>query len=126
MSSTTYLKSFFHQLGEVVNELVEMFPDDPDFKMFKTFLSITQKTNPTMIIDGFHEYVTSKHEPEIDARNEDFFLNYAVHEYESSTVDIIGKIKTYWTSLSAESKDVMWQYIYILKELTKRYKSGSP
>jgi hypothetical protein len=36
-------------------------------------------------------------------------------------VDIISKIRGYWLTLSPESKDCMWQYIYILKELCKRY-----
>jgi len=123
MSSTIYLKSFFHQLSDVVGELADMFPDDPDFGVFKTYISLLQRTNPTMVIDTFHEHVGLKFENEINAKNEDFVLNYTATEYGSDGMDIVSKIKSYWSVLSAETKSAIWQYIYILKELAKKYKA---
>jgi hypothetical protein len=123
MSSSTYLKSFFHQLMEVVGELADMFPDDPDFKVFQTYISLLQRTNPTMVIDTFHEHVGLKFENEINAKNEDFVLNYRAAEYGSEGMDIVAKIKSYWSVLSPASRAAIWQYIYILKELAKKYKA---
>jgi hypothetical protein len=123
MSSSTYLKSFFHQLMEVVGELADMFPDDPDFKVFQTYISLLQRTNPTMVIDTFHEHVGLKFENEINAKNEDFVLNYQAAEYGSEGMDIVAKIKSYWSVLSPASRAAIWQYIYILKELAKKYKA---
>ena len=123
MSSSTYLKSFFHQLTEVVGELADMFPDDPDFKVFQTYISLLQRTNPTMVIDTFHEHVGVKFENEINAKNEDFVLNYQAAEYGSDGMDIVSKIKSYWSVLSPASRAAIWQYIYILKELAKKYKA---
>ena len=123
MSSTIYLKSFFHQLSDVVGELADMFPDDPDFGVFKTYISLLQRTNPTMVIDTFHEHVGLKFENEINAKNEDFVLNYTATEYGSDGMDIVSKIKSYWSVLSADTKSAIWQYIYILKELAKKYKA---
>ena len=117
MSSSTYLKSFFHQLTEVVGELADMFPDDPDFRVFQTYISLLQRTNPTMVIDTFHEHVGLKFENEINAKNEDFVLNYQAAEYGSDGMDIVAKIKSYWSVLSPDSREAIWQYIYILKEL---------
>lgn len=125
MSASTYLKSFFHQLTEVVGELAEMFPDDQDFKVFQTYVSMLQRTNPGMVIDTFHEHVSMKFENEINSKNDDFFLNYNATEYGSDGMDIVSKIKTYWTILSPDSKSAIWQYIFILKELSKRYKSAT-
>ena len=123
MSSTVYLKSFFHQLSDVVGELADMFPDDPDFGVFKTYISLLQRTNPTMVIDTFYEHVAMKFEDQINAKNEDFVLNYTAAEYGSEGMDIVAKIKSYWSVLSPDSKTAIWQYIYILKELAKKYKS---
>jgi len=123
-TASTYLKSFFHQLSEVVGELAEMFPDDQDFKVFQTYVSMLQRTNPSMVIDSFHEYVTLKYDEKITARDESFFLTYVTAEY-TDTPDIVSKIKSCWDVLSEPSKQAIWQYIYILKELTKRYKSAS-
>jgi hypothetical protein len=125
MSASTYLKSFFHQLTEVVGELSEMFPDDQDFKVFQTYVAMLQRTNPGMVIDTFHEHVSLKFESEINAKNDDFFLNYNATEYGSDGMDIVSKIKSYWAVLSTQSKGAIWQYIFILKELSKRYKSAT-
>jgi hypothetical protein len=122
-SASTYLKSFFHQLSEVVGELAEMFPEDQDFKVFQTYVSMLQRTNPSMVIDSFHEYVTLKYDDKITARDESFFLTYVTAEY-TDTPDIVAKIKSCWGVLTEPSKEAIWQYIYILKELTKRYKSA--
>jgi hypothetical protein len=122
-TASTYLKSFFHQLSEVVGELAEMFPDDQDFKVFQTYVSMLQRTNPSMVIDSFHEYVTLKYDDKITARDESFFLTYVTAEY-TDTPDIVAKIKSCWGVLTEPSKEAIWQYIYILKELTKRYKSA--
>ena len=125
MSASTYLKSFFHQLSEVVGELTEMFPEDQDFKVFQTYIAMLQRTNPGMVVDTFHEHVAMKFETEIDAKNDDFFINYNAAEYGSDGMDIVSKIKTYWSVLSPDTKTAIWQYIYILKELSKRYKSAA-
>jgi hypothetical protein len=125
MSASTYLKSFFHQLSEVVGELTEMFPEDQDFKVFQTYVAMLQRTNPGMVVDTFHEHVAMKFETEIDAKNDDFFINYNAAEYGSDGMDIVSKIKTYWSVLSPETKTAIWQYIYILKELSKRYKTAA-
>jgi hypothetical protein len=125
MSASTYLKSFFHQLSEVVGELTEMFPEDQDFKVFQTYVALLQRTNPGMVVDTFHEHVAMKFETEIDAKNDDFFINYNATEYGSDGMDIVSKIKTYWSVLSPETKTAIWHYIYILKELSKRYKSAA-
>jgi hypothetical protein len=124
-SSSTYLKSFFHQLSEVVGELTEMFPDDPDFKVFQTYIAMLQRTNPGIVIDTFYDHVASIYEDQINAKNDSFFLEYAAADYTNDMPDIVQKIKGCWGVLSDPSKTAIWQYIYILKELAKRYKAAS-
>lgn len=121
---SVYLKSFFNQLSEVVGELTEMFPEDPDFKVFQTYISMLQRTNPGMVVDSFHEFVTLKYDEKINAKDESFFLNYAAAEYAGDMPDIVSKIKSCWGVLTDSSKAAIWQYIYILKELSKRYKAS--
>jgi len=123
MSATVYLKSFFHQLSDVVGELADMFPDDPDFGMFRNYIGLLQRTNPTMVIDTFYEHVALKFENQINAKNDEFLLSYSATEYGSEGMDIVGKIKSYWSVLSPDSRSAIWQYLYILKELAKKYKA---
>lgn len=121
MSAPVLLKTFFHQFTEVVDQLIGMFPDDHNFKMFKTFLGMLQKTNPTLVISTFHEHVTTKYETQINSRDEEFLVSYTPAEYGSDVADIISSLRPHWTTLSSTSKDALWQYIFILKELTKKY-----
>lgn len=121
MSSPILLKTFFHQFGEVVNQLIEMFPNDQNFKMFKTFLAMLQRTNPTLVISTFYEHVSTKYENQINSRDEEFLVSYTPAEYGSDVTDVISSLRPHWQSLSNASKDALWQYIYILKEISKRY-----
>ncbi|NBR60672.1 hypothetical protein EB118_02815 [bacterium] len=121
MSQAIILKTFFHQLVEVVDQLVEMFPGDQNFKIFKTFLTMLQRSNPTLVISTFYEHVTKKYEKQIDARDEEFLTSYEPAEYGSDVTDILASVRPHWKSLSQESKGSLWQYIYILKELSKKY-----
>ncbi len=120
MSSVVVLKAFYTQLTSVLGNLIDMFPEDMDLKTFRTFVSMIQNTNPNLVVSIFHNEVVAKYEAQIDSRDEAFLLSYEGTEYESDVVDIVSKIKSYWSSLDAQSKDSIWQYLFILKELAKR------
>lgn len=113
-------QTFYIQLDAVVSNLVEMFPNDADFPTFKTFIGLLQKTNPSLVIQTFRENVGTPYEKQIDARDEKFLLDYKGVEYGSGVSDIVVKVKSYWEVLDAQTKDSLWQYMYILKELAKR------
>lgn len=119
-----YLKSFFNQFNEVVQQLEDMFPEDADFRTFRTFLGMLQRTNPTVVISTFHSHVTVKFSDQIKNRDENFMTSYTPAEYGSDVTDIIGKVRGYWSTLSDSSKDCLWQYMFVLTELTKRYHSN--
>lgn len=119
--SGTYMKTFFKQLTEFVGELEEMFPDDPDFAVFQTFIGLVQRTNPQLILATIREHVVQKYEAQITNRDEGFILSYDGNEYNSDVMNIVSKLRTYWKTLSERSKQAMWQYLHVLTQLCKRY-----
>lgn len=120
--SVMYMKTFFKQLMEFVSQLEEMFPDDPDFPVFQTFLGLVQRTNPQMILGTIREHVVDKYEAQITSRDEAFILSYdAKDEYTSDVMNIVAKLRMYWSTLSEPSKNAMWQYLHVLTQLCKRY-----
>ena len=125
MSGAMYMKTFFKQIMEVVGQMEEMFPDDPDFKVFQTFLGLLQRTNPLAVLSTFREHVVLKYETQIVNRDEEFILGHTPVEYGNDIMDIIGKMKTYWKVLSDPSKDSLWQYLHVLTQLCKRYYENS-
>ena len=121
MSAVTYMLTFFKQLVEFVGQLEEMFPDDPDFAVFQTFLGLVQRTNPQMILATIREHVVDKYEAQIASRDEAFILTYDSKEYDGDVMNIVSKLRTYWKTLSEPSKNAMWQYLHVLTQLCKRY-----
>lgn len=119
MSRTVYLKAFFEQFGKFIEEMSEMYPDDPDFPSFKTFLNGLQKTNPMVVINVFNENV-SKFSKQIEDQDEEFFLKYSYAEYGNGVTDIVGKLAGYFSAMSPETKKCVWDYLRVLKELSKR------
>jgi hypothetical protein len=119
MANIAATKAFYSTLNDVINNLVEMFPDDADFMTFKTFIGMAQKTNPALVINTLHPEL-SKYEKYIDTRDEKFLLEYKAVDYGAEGADIFEKVKSYWTVLDTQTKDSLWQYFYILKELCKK------
>lgn len=119
MSRSVFLKAFFDQFGKFLNEMSDMYPDDPDFPSFQTFLNGLQKTNPMLVIHIFNENV-SKFSKQIEEQNEDFFLKYSYVEYGSGVTDVVGKLAGYFSAMSADTKKCVWDYLRVLKELSKR------
>jgi len=115
------MRTFFKQLTEFVVQLEEMFPDDPDFAVFQTFLGFVQRTNPQMILSTIRDHVVTKYEAQILNRNEEFILSYDAKEYDGEVMNIVSKLRTYWKTLSEPSKNAMWQYLHVLTQLCKRY-----
>ena len=121
MSAVTYMRTFFKQLTEFVSQLEEMFPDDPDFAVFQTFLGLVQRTNPQLILGTIQEHVVNKYEAQIASRDEAFILTYDSKEYDGDVMNIVSKLRTYWKTLTEPSKNAMWQYLHVLTQLCKRY-----
>jgi len=119
MATIAATKAFYNTLNEVINNLVDMFPEDADFLTFKTFLGMAQKTNPMLVINTLYPEL-SKYEKYIDTRDEKFLLEYKAVDYGAEGADIFEKVKSYWSVLDAQTKDSLWQYFYILKELCKK------
>lgn len=113
-------KLFFQQLNAITDNLIDMFPDDADFPTFKTFVGMLQTTNPALVIQSYHTNVGIPYKNQIEAKDESFITEYNPEGYDDSSVDIVTKIKGYWGVLSSNTKDSIWQYLHILKELAKR------
>jgi hypothetical protein len=119
MSKIAYIKGFYDQFYKFLEEMIDLYPEDPDFRTFDTFLRGISKANPMSAVKVFHE-TSAKFAEKIDSRDESFFLKYDYTEYGGDTMDIIGKLSGYYTALTPESRKAIWEYLIVLKELSKR------
>ena len=77
-NNVSILNIFVTQLMNFTNDLILLFPNDKDFKLFKNGIVLLKATNPRKILTLFDQYV-SKYESKIMVKDETFFL---VNTYE--------------------------------------------
>lgn len=110
--------AFIDQFSSFLGELAEMYPDDPDFAMFKTTFSIFKMT-PFVVVKYVKDNVL-KFEDQIMKKDETFFMNYDFAEYQSDMdMNVFHKLRQYVTTMSPASKESVWKYIQNIIRLAK-------
>ena len=115
------MDAFFTQFHEFMGQLIKVFPDDTDFRMYDDGVSLIQRVNPAMVLTEFTKHVGPFDEV-IRARDDTFFMN---HTFDSLQPDdtmeqVIQKLKGYWSGLSEQNKSSIWGYIILLLDISKR------
>ena len=122
------LSAFTNQLQNLISNLCEMYPDDPDLEFTKNSINLLKKTNPRKLHELFNSYVT-QHNNEIMNKNEDFFISrdFVRTDLELDTQEdndyaylIMKNLKKYWNSMDQESKDNIWKYLQVLVVLNNK------
>lgn len=122
-SKMDYLEKFNTTMVEFISDLVKVFPDDMELKMYQLALKGLIVATPNLISEQYHRRVTSQYYDEIVSRNEDFFLNHDFKQVKERVEDgmrIIEKTMNYWSTLSSEDKDTVWKYMKVLCILSKK------
>jgi len=118
-SKPVLMNAVFDQFTSFVTELIDMYPDDPDFSMFLNTLKLMKTTNPSLLIKYVYEN-TSSFEEKILNKDEKFFLDYSFSEYSSNVdLNIFAKLKQYISKMSPSSKENVWKYIQNIYRLSK-------
>ena len=121
MASKSVLTSaLFDQLFSFTNELIAMYPDDPDFPLFSSTIRMLKMTNPSLIVKNIYDN-TKSFEDKILSKNEEFFMEYSFSEFQKETDDInlFSKLKKYMKNMSALSKESVWKYVQNIFKLAK-------
>ena len=103
------VSAFNDMMGQFLVELHKTFPDEKGIKKMLASFDLIKSTNPRIIVDGFMKGV-SPYSDKISAKDETFLLK------EVDTIDVLKdlNIKTYWTKMSENTKNVTWQYLQTL------------
>jgi len=118
-SRLALMSALFEQFTSFLVELRDMYPQDTDFPMFVTSITLLKNTNPSMLAKYIYEN-TNKFEEKIMNKDENFFLDNNFDEYNGYVdMDIFGKLKQYVASMSPSSKDSVWKYCQNIVRLAK-------
>lgn len=118
-----YKGQFNDTLVELVDDLIRVFPQDSDFRMYKLALQGAMIADNDMVHSIFRERVCKIYGERIIARDEQFFVNnnYAEMKQEFSQADqLITKLKNCWSSLNEQQREVIWKYLRVLVLLDRR------
>jgi hypothetical protein len=120
MSKKILIDAFFNQFGAFLGELKQMYPEDSDFPMFITTLSIAKMANPMVVINFVKTEIIDVYGKKIEVRDESFFMNQDFSERGDVNLNIVDKLKQYIQGMSAETKETVWKYIEIITKLCSK------
>lgn len=122
MSSTSrknmIITVFNKKLMEFIKEIIEMYPDNKDFKSMRAQLRMIMSSSETLPIEKFKKYVAIQYRDNIDSRNEDFFLKL---DLSGTPFASFNYLKNMWENTSDNTKNAMWKYIELLTKLCDKY-----
>ena len=120
----TYLTAFNNIIFEFVDDLIATFPEENDFKVYKRTLTLLKSANAKKMCTIFKNY-SYEYRDKITNKDQSFFLkdkyNNIKEGYgtdDQSVEAIIEKLKHYWTELSVDNKEKIWQYLNTMIKLS--------
>lgn len=121
MSKKIYIDAFFNQYEDFLNQIKEVFPEDPDWKLYLSGLAIFRRTNPLIVVKKTWKYV-SQFEEVIKNRDEKFFMDMDYSTYtegEEPLEQTIDKLKGMWASLTPHNRKIIWEFVNNITTLAR-------
>ena len=126
MNKSDILSGFNNHLMELINDVIEVLPENNDIKAVHTTFSTIKKVNPRLIISIWKKHILDKYEKEIMSGDLNFFLDKEYDEdVELPNSDLIlskiSDMKKTIVSLSDDNKVKKINYFQNLTKLCKLY-----
>jgi len=97
-----------------------MYPEDVDFPVFITTLSMLKTANPMLVVNFVKTEIVDPFGAKIQDRDESFFMEQDYTVRGDVDLDIVDKIKQYIQGMSPETKETVWKYIEIITKLCSK------
>ena len=112
--------------------MIRLFPDDADFKMYKTAISLAKLADEKKPLQYYKKFVTEEYKEHIRNKNDKFFLD---HDYKEILSDselsndinsgdfssqIVDRLKGYWSQISDENKEIVWNYFTLFLKICEK------
>ena len=108
-----YLTQFNDTLIELIDDLIRVFPQDGDFRMYKLAIQGAIIADNQMVHDVFRDRVCRIYGDKVLARDENFFINNNYNEMKdefSQAEKLIQKLKECWSGLTLDQRNIIWKY----------------
>jgi hypothetical protein len=122
MNKSKYYQLFNNKMTEFIKDLINVFPEDKDFKLFKNsfdLLKLNKEDQPCKVFSS----VIQKFKDQILNKDENFFLkrdyNDVMEVDPDVTTSLIDKLKNYWIELGND-KEIIWNYLILLIKISDK------
>jgi hypothetical protein len=116
----SYITSFNNQVDNFLNYIIDEFPDENNFILFKTFIIRMRKVNSIQIVKNFMEYL-EPHKEIIYSENDKFFLEYDFNIYGNDASKHSLELKDIYMNCKNEKvKKNIWKYLQVLLKLGEK------
>jgi hypothetical protein len=116
MSKKILIEAFYTQFNSFLKELSNQYPEDTDFNVFIETLNMAKFANPMLVVNSIKAEIVDSYMDKIINRDQSFFMNF---DYKNKEIDlnIVDKLKGYISTMSEESKKIVWDYINLISKL---------
>lgn len=121
--SNPYLTGFNNLVIKFTDDIIYIFPNENDFKIYKRGIEMLNSANAKKICLLFKSY-SSMYRENIIKKDEVFFINNDYNnvlnnlEKKQGVETIINKLKIHWSTLSETNKEKIWDYLNKLLTLS--------
>ena len=122
--ATNILTAFNDHFLEFVNDILRVFPNDPDVLTAKNAFLTARKANPKLIVRALKLYVVEKYRKEIESGNIEFFINKdytndaAVSPYSDKITEAIDRLREPIKLMTEKDQAVSMKYMQNLTKLS--------
>lgn len=130
MSKSTYSKAFNNHLLEMINDILDIYPDNVEIKTAKISIERIKQMNPTIIIKAWYSCVYIPYKEYLDNGDLSYFFEKDYRDdlsYLKNTDDIlkiIDKIRQPLKEMSNENKEHTAAYLKNLNKLSEIYNNA--
>lgn len=121
--TTNLVTVFNNQFTEFVNDIQQVFPDDPDILTAQTALATIRKANPKLLLKIWITYVYTPYKEHIDNGDINFFItkDYSQDLSKNNNADkimeSINRLRKPVKEMSSENQAKTMKYIQNLSKL---------
>ena len=109
----SFLNAFTDVVVRFADELIELYPDELQFKTGKSAIVLIKRTNPRLLVHIFKAYIDPWRE-HIQKRDESFFMSkdYTKEAMEDENVlMLISRLKDKWPNIGEKNQNAIWKYM---------------
>jgi hypothetical protein len=124
---SNYLTVFNDHFGEFLQDIQNVFPQNPDILAAKNSLTLLRKANPKMIIRVWKKYIVSQYKPQIEKGDIEFFINKDYSQdlkragESEKIMESIDRLREPVRLMSSEDQQKCMKYIQNLTTLADMY-----